>query len=64
MPNKILKILNPILIILFLMTLLFLVHFTTQGWTDASRFATIEKLVDKHTFAIDGSLFAMDIIYE
>jgi len=39
-----------------------LVTKTNPGsWNDRSRFATIESLADRHTFAIDGSLFMADM---
>ncbi len=30
---------------------------TAGGWNDGSRLATVESLVDRHTLAIDGSIF-------
>ncbi|MFH1789952.1 MAG: hypothetical protein ABH832_02700 [bacterium] len=38
-------------------SLIFLTHFEAQSWNDASRFATIEQVVENKTFVIDQSSF-------
>jgi glycosyltransferase involved in cell wall biosynthesis len=52
-----LKIFNRGVIILGILCILLLTRYDTASWNDASRFATIEKVVSEHTLSIDKSIF-------
>ena len=52
-----LKIINTTLIVVFVFLTLFFIRFQQASWNDGSRFATIQNLVEKHSFVIDHSMF-------
>lgn len=59
-----LKIINTILIIVSIFLIVFFTRFQTASWNDGSRFATIQNLVENHSFSIDHSLFfTFDKVY-
>lgn len=52
-----LRVVNTIIIVVFIFLTLFFVRFQQVSWNDGSRFATIQNLVENHSFQIDHSLF-------
>ena len=54
---KRLKIINRIIIVIGIFLILLLTRHNTASWNDASRFATIEKLVSEQTLSINNSIF-------
>lgn len=52
-----LKIVNTTLIVVFIFLILFFTRFDQVSWNDGSRYATIQNLVENHSFKIDQSMF-------
>lgn len=51
------KIINTTLIVVSIFLIVFFTRFQQASWNDGSRFATVQNLVEKHSFTIDHSMF-------